>query len=282
MKIQASTYGISDRLTELIGNLQEMEQAKKEGTNEVNLTKASFITPISVLPLAVYAVQNKIKINCLEENNDICSYLDTIGFPNGVTALPKTVKGYLPITKLACVEEDKILGEYEDNILAQAQAIQEIQGLKNALKYLTSELVNNVNEHAGVKHYWLLAQYYERPQKKCEIVIGDCGRGYKKSYEDTEFAVKTDREAIENALEGRSSKSARKKSSARGKGIPSIVNIFVNGYGGKIAIASGNSMIYYKPEEEKKKLELKSYWQGALVAINFNLKPLNYINYVDV
>jgi hypothetical protein len=155
MKIQASTYGISDRLTELIGNLQEMEQAKKEGTNEVSLTKASFITPISVLPLAVYATHNKIKINCLEENNDVCSYLDTIGVPNGVTKLPKGGKGDLPITKLACVEEDKNLGEYEDKILVQAKLARNT-GLKNALKYLTSELVNNVNEHAEVKQYWLL------------------------------------------------------------------------------------------------------------------------------
>jgi hypothetical protein len=281
VKIQASTYGISDRLTEVIANLEELEQAKNNGNSEVNLTKANFITPISILPLAVYANHNNIKIDCLEKDGNVCSYLDTIGFQNGVTKLPKTVKGYLPITKLSCIEEDKILGEYEDNILAQAQASQEIRGLKNALKYLTSELVNNVNEHAEVKHYWLLAQYYEHPRKTCEIVIADSGIGYKKSYKGTDFEVKTDKEAIENALEGRSSKSARAKSSARGKGIPSIVNMFVNGYGGKIVIASGRSIIYYKPDE-KKELKLKSYWRGALVAINFDLKAINYINYVDV
>jgi hypothetical protein len=281
MKIQASAYGISDRLTELTSNLQELEQAKNNGVSEVNLTNASFITPISILPLAVYATQNNIKINCLEENYDVCRYLDTLGFQKGVTVLPETVKGYLPITKLACVEGDKVLGEYEDHILAQAQANEQIPGLKNALKYLTSELVNNVSEHAEVKHYWLLAQYYEHLQKTCEIAIADCGIGYKKSYQETEFEVKTDKEAIQNALEGRSSKSAKAKSVARGKGIPSIVNMFNKGYGGKIAIASGNSLIYYKPQE-KKELKLSSYWQGAIVAINFNLKPLNYINYVDV
>lgn len=281
MKLEASTYGISDRITELIANLDEMKTAKSKGTKEIELSKAGFITPLSILPLAVYANYNKLKINCTEENPNVCSYLDTIGFQEGLTTLPNTTKGYLPITKLACIEEDKILGKYEDTILSQADPSQKIRGLKNALKYLTSELVNNVNEHAKIEHYWLLAQYYERPHKTCEIVIADWGIGYKQSYKGTEFEVKTHKAAIKNALEGRSSKSARAKSNARGKGIPTIVNMFIKGYGGKIIIGSGDNLTYYSPKG-KETFKLNAQWKGALVGIRFNVKELDYIKYVDV
>src|SRR5450756_2443359 len=97
----------------------------------------------------------------------------------------------------------------------------------------------------------------------CEIVLADCGIGYKNSYEGTEFEVETDRDAIINAMEGKSSKSAKAKMKERGKGIPSIANLFVNGYGGKLIIISGESIMYYK-SNERKELKLKSKWQGSL------------------
>lgn len=90
MQIQANCFGISERLTELRQNLSELELAKEKGKDKVKLTKAAFITPLSILPLAVYANNNGIQIDCLEEDGDVCRYLDTIGFQAGLTNLPKT------------------------------------------------------------------------------------------------------------------------------------------------------------------------------------------------
>jgi hypothetical protein len=274
-----ATFGISQRIEELISNLEELEKAKFRGLREIELSRAGFITPFSILPLVVYAINNKLKINCTEDDYDVCSYLDTIGFPNGVTELPSKTKRYLPITKLPPIEENNLLSEYEDRILSQVNTHD--CSFKTSLKYLTSELVNNVNEHANIDHYWILAQYY--PVKNtCEIAMADCGIGYKKSYVGTDFEVDTDLEAIENALEGKSSKSARLHISERGKGIPSIVNLFVNGYGGNLIIVSGTSMVYYR-KNEKTHLSLKSYWNGSLVVINFDLKTIkNPLQYVDI
>ncbi len=275
MELQAKQFGISDRIDELIRNLAEMKTARLRGEAEVELSKVNFVTPLAILPIAVYANHYKLKVNCTEDaNSDPCRYLGTIGFQRGVTTLPKGEKRYLPITKLPPVEDNNVLGEYEDRILSQVTT-GKAEWYKNSVKYLTSELVNNVNEHAGIDHYWILAQYYQFSQNKtCEVVIADNGIGYKNSYKDTEFEVETDAEAIRNALEGRSSKSARAKSKERGKGIPSIANIFLKGYGGKLVIMSGKSIIYFK-KDEKKELETKAYWQGALVCINFNVKDVN-------
>jgi hypothetical protein len=266
MELQAKPFGISDRIDELNNNLAEMEEAKFHGAQEVELSRVNFVTPLSILPLAVYANNNDLTIKCTDHvNYDPCSYLDTIGFQFGVTEFTKIDKRYLPITKLSTKEDNALLSQYEEKILAQTHVERVV------LKHLTSELVNNVNEHAQVDQYWLLAQYYKGSRPIVEIVLADCGIGYKNSYMGTSFEVTNDTDAIINALEGRSSKT---ELNGRGFGIPSLVKIFVNELGGKLIIMSGNSLVYYKPEE-KKELKLKSYWQGALIGINFGPKAIN-------
>ena len=113
--------------------------------------------------------------------------------------------------------------------------------------------VNNVREHAQINQYWLLAQYYKTTHATVEIVLADCGIGYKNSYEATKFEARDDKSAIINALEGRSSKA---ELNGRGFGIPSIVKIFVGALGGKLVIMSGKSLIYYKKEEKRDKTEV--------------------------
>jgi len=269
MELEAKPFGISDRIDELISNLAEMEKAKFQEAQEVELSRVNFVTPLSILPLAVYANDNGLAINCTDRvNYNPCSYLGTIGFQFGVTEFSKTDKRYLPITKLSTKEDNELLGQYEERILSQTNLERVV------LKHLTSELVNNVNEHAQVDQYWLLAQYYQQPRPIIEIVLADCGIGYKNSYKGTNFEVTNDTDAIINALEGRSSKT---ELNGRGFGIPSLVKIFVNTLGGKLIIMSGKSLIYYKPDE-KRELKLKSYWQGALVGINFSPKAINIYN----
>jgi anti-sigma regulatory factor (Ser/Thr protein kinase) len=282
MKLEAKPFGIFDRLEELAINLSEMKKAILKEKTSVDLSTVQFVTPLAILPLAVYANHYGLDIDCTEDPYcDACRYLKTIKFQYGVTSLPSGDKRYLPITKLPPVEDNNVLGEYEERILSQANAAK-ANWYKNSIKYLTSELVNNINEHAQINHYWILAQYYQFSRSKtCEIVIADNGIGYKKSYQDTEFEVETDAEAIENALEGRSSKSAKARLKERGKGIPSIANIFLKGYGGKLVIISGRSIMYYK-QDTKKEIELDAYWKGSVVCINFNVKDVNMLNYVDV
>jgi len=274
MRIRES-YGIFNRIEELIDNLEELENAVLSGDKYVELQEVNFITPLSILPLAIYSCQNNIFINCTEISYSINNYLETICFPQGLTELPTQQKRYLPITRLPPVEENAVLGRYEDSILSQTAECDCITSFRNSLKHLTSELVNNVNEHAKIDHYWLLAQYYKN-NNTCEIVLADCGIGYRESYVNTEFEVDNDTDAIINALEGKSSK---KKPKERGYGIPTIENLFVNGYGGKLVIISGNSGIYYK-KDERTKFDLKSYWQGSLVGINFNLKTVDFYRYI--
>ncbi|MGA2308479.1 MAG: hypothetical protein ABSG57_02885 [Candidatus Bathyarchaeia archaeon] len=268
-------YGISERIDELVQNLEELNSALRNDIPYTDLCRADFVTPLSILPLAVFASHNRMNLTCSEKDHDVQSYLSTIGFPNGFEELPSDEKRYLPITRLPPIEQNKVLGKYEDLILEMASSDEYSSSFKLSLKHLTSELVNNVNEHANIDHYWLLAQFWERPHRTCEIVIADCGIGYKASYKGTKYEVKSDRQAIINALVGKSSK----KENLRGTGIPSIAKMFIHGYGGKLVIMSGKSLIYDKLGE-RKEWKLKSQWQGALVGINFNLKKIEFYKYL--
>jgi hypothetical protein len=274
VEIRANHFGISDRLDELAKNLSEMENARLNGESEVELSKVEFATPLAVLPLAVYGNHHGLSVNCTEDPNcNACRYLRTIQFPGGVTRLPSHIKQYLPITQLPPAEGNQVLSDYEEEILSQADI--QSSKYKDTIKFLTSELANNVLEHAKIDHYWILAQYYELPHNRtCEIVIADAGIGYRKSYEDTEFKVATDAEAIQNALLGKSSKSAKKKSNERGQGIPSIAR-FLRHYSGKLIIMSGTSLMYYKRHTEKK-IDL-DYWNGSIVCINFDVKDMDIL-----
>jgi hypothetical protein len=279
VRIEATWNEFSDRINELINNLSELEDTICDCSFSAELSKISFVTPLSLLPLVVYAYDNNIEINYTEKKkrDNIINYLNIIGFPKGVSNLNNTNRSYLPITYFPPVGENTGLYEYEERMLSQVNMHQRFASFKQNLKFLTHELVNNVNEHSKADKYWLLAQYYKSGQNSCEIVIADCGIGYKKSYMGTNYEVDTDAKAIINALEGKSSKIWNE----RGRGIPSIANLFVNGFGGNLIIMSGQSIILYTPNKDRVEIPLKSYWNGSLVCLNFNLKDVNLYSYID-
>ncbi len=217
-------------------------------------------TPFCNAPV-VYANNNGMQLKCSEPTEYIQDYLNSIHFPTGVITLSQNGRKSLPITNLPSRQENSVLGEYIERILSQSSV--DIADIN----FLTHELVTNVKEHSECFDYWMLGQYYGSARRTCEIVIADCGKGYRASYMGTEFEVNSDADAIINAFEGRSSK----KFDTAAYGIRSIADIFINKYKGKMVIMSGDSIVYYKPDRVKKVIPLNSYWQGSLIGINFSV-----------
>lgn len=270
MKIDIN-YGISGRIEELIENIAEVETVRQSNAKTIRLETVKWVSPLSILPLIIYVKNNSIDLICEEKDPKIKSYLKTIGFPNGVEDIRDSEKSYLPIMKISCNCKDSILSEYEDRIMNITNL--NLSSFRTAVKFLTSELQENVKEHARIDHYWLLAQYWKE-RKICEVAIADTGIGYKESYKGTRYEVQTDLEAIKNALEGKSSK----KIEERGAGIPGILKIFTEGYGGKVVIMSGNALVYYG-RDKVDKYELPFNWKGAFVVINFIVKDIPIQDY---
>jgi anti-sigma regulatory factor (Ser/Thr protein kinase) len=270
-------HSTSKRLLELISNLKELHQTVVDGKSSTDLCPVGWVTPISVLPLAVYANHHNVLVNCTEQNPDIQTYLEAISFQQGTTRPSKSHKNHLPITRLSCSDEKGyVLSTYEDLILSNLPE-ENREPSTNSLKLLTSEIVANIREHAKVDDYWILAQYWDR-MRTCEIAMCDTGIGYRESYRGTPYEVRTHIDAIRNALEGKSSKPPIQE---RGTGIPTIVRMFVEGYGGEVIVLSGDSLLYIH-KKESIPYQMGLDWQGSFVGIRFKLKSKDVMyQYLD-
>jgi hypothetical protein len=231
------------------------------------------VSPISLLPLVISSNYSQLDLTCRESDSQILAYLSRIQFPFGTSQLAHTQCNYLPITRLLCEEQTDVLGEYEDRIL-QLVSPRVRPRFLSGLKYLTSELMANVREHACIDHYWLFCQYWGK-SRTCEIAIADTGIGYKESYVGTPFEASTHFEAIINALEGKSSKDPYE----RGTGIPSISNIFVRGYDRKLVIMSGDTLIYCSPTK-RRMANLNMSYPGSFIGLNFLVKMINILDFI--
>lgn len=264
-------YHTPDRLIEMVKNIKIIDECIKND-EIISISEIGWVYPMSILPIAVHANNNGALLYYSGDDNNIDSYLDTIGFPEGVTSLSYINSNYIPITKISCGLENPILSDYEERILCNVSEKYR-SSFVNGLKFLTSELQNNVEEHADIGHYWIFAQYWEKT-KTCEICIADTGIGYKESYKGTKYEVNNHYNAINNALQGWSCKPIKE----RGCGVSGIMRMFIEGYKGELMIMSGNALLYVN---KKKPIMYKSpvSWNGAIVGLKFTLKNIDVSKY---
>jgi hypothetical protein len=268
-------YDTLNRLAEMQNNLRELISYSNRGRNSIELKVQKRATPFGILPLAVYADLLNMDITYGRNSNDVKRYLRNIAFPQGVSRLSKLrTSTYLPISKLDVNRGDKYLSQYEDMILRNIDDDEILSSFRNSLKYLTSEMVTNIKEHAEVNHYWIMSQYWPSSET-CEITVADTGIGYKESYKDSSYEVETHEDAIKNAIHGRSSKD----NIERGTGIPGMIKIFCEGYGGCIVIMSGDKLLYME-DEKNDFYNLDVFWNGVFIGIRFQLSVINALAYL--
>lgn len=252
------------RLSEMVGNLKEIDQAIKDDEDTVNISNIEWVYPISLLPLVVYAKNNNININYTGNNKSIENYLKEISFPNGIRNLDHIKENCLPIANIDW-RKKHILSKFEKHVLNPIHP--ELRNpFKINLKHFTTELQLNVKEHAKIDNYWVFAQYWPAT-KVCEICLADTGIGYMKSYKGTKYEVNNHRSAIDHVIRGFSSK----KEVDRGCGVPSIIKIFAEGYRGEMGIMSGD-YLFYLNSKNKVPYRCPVTWDGALICLRFTIK----------
>lgn len=264
-------FNLHNILAEMDVNLSKMQEHR--GYKQIGLNiEADWVTPIHLCALAALANNICIDIDCMCKRS-VSSYLKRISFPTGTRSVTGSRGTILPLTRLSSKKDDDVLGRYEDRILGRVDS-RHRSNFRNSLKYMTSELVTNVREHSHVEDYWLLAQHWPKTDT-CEIAIADNGVGYLESYRGTSYEVETHHEAIQNALEGNSSKDWIE----RGAGVPSTVRIFTEGYGGTVVVMTGDALrIIYGGKSER--YRLRSYWPGSLIGLRFDVSNVNILPYL--
>lgn len=177
------------------------------------------------------------------------------------------------------IEHD--MDAFEMNI----QTLHACPHLKSALSYFISELVCNVEQHAGVDVGYGLSMY--DGDKDCLIIgIADGGvsiyGSYIKSQKYLNEVGDSDAQALYLAQNGYSTKN-RPGAENRGYGISSNSKMIVDGLGGTFAILSGNALFYHTPEGKRiYDLPDDVVWPGTLVLAEIPVeeKEFNIYNYI--
>lgn len=157
--------------------------------------------------------------------------------------------------------------------------------LKSAISYFVSELICNVEQHAGVDVGYGLA-LYDTDRNRLIVGIADGGISIYGSYIKSQKYLgeigDSDAQALYLAQNGYSTKN-RPDAENRGYGISSNSKLIVDGLGGIFAILSGNALFYNSSSGKRiYALPDEVVWPGTLVLAEIPVeeKELNIYNYI--
>lgn len=157
-----------------------------------------------------------------------------------------------------------------ENILSAVSQL-----LKNQLKfsekermplaYFLGELTDNINEHSLAAEGYVFAQYYPS-SNYLDLCICDAGQGILQSYlNNPKFDPKTEVEAIQLALSGKSTKD---RAEARGFGITTTRNMLVNGLRDRLFLWSGNTTFLQTANKEAiVNIDGNGHFQGTFITL---------------
>ena len=240
-----------------------------------DFSKITWITPHKTIFLTS-VFHNLIETNCDMET--LNSYLKTIHFPNGLLVdnvenyrehyIKFENKNYSPILKLK-IDNTKDNIDLRDEVIKDfISHISNLINLKSnyigGIRYILSELFDNIFEHSESDYAFLTFQNYPN-LKKIEICISDIGIGILGSYKKTNSSLEknfsdiiTDLDALKSATEGKSTKNVE-----RGFGIHTSRNIISEGFKGYILYQSGNALAI-----NDSIFESNSYIRGVIFVMN--------------
>lgn len=285
---QGDSMGAS--LSSLLDVLEQWSKIKHKKELHINLSNVLFVHPFLILPVCALFANEKEKGKKIifQLPKKIEHYLNTIHFPTGFDAIATenwekvisefSSRTYLPACKIPAATKytgirEQLLTVFENILIQQAN----LKGqMITAIKYIISEAIDNIVEHAGAENGWIMVQSY--PQKGyIDICITDTGSGIWGSYlktENTEITSHT--KAIQFAINGKSTKQITE---TRGYGIDTSRRMLVEGLKGKYVLFSGNALYIYTNELEQITPLNTSGWNGTLLALQLPAKMPENFNY---
>lgn len=241
---------------------------QKERVN-FDFSELKWLFPLLVLPTSVYIKETQSGF-IPPTDSKVNSYLKTICFPKGISQVAELQKrsSYIPIGVLEkkgdSQEKEKLESCFAEMIY---KILEPTVAAQSAVYYPLTELVTNIFEHSKKDVGYIFGQYY--PKKNfLDLCIVDCGRGLTHSYQEDEGLKFSDKEAIKQALSGRSTK----KDLERGYGIRTSKRVVCEGLAGNFVLLSGDTALYSSKKENKLISFPGFYWQGVIVAYRI-LKP---------
>ncbi len=250
----------------LLANLECLYKCFREANGEkvhFDLSGVKWKSPLLLSAIAAY-----IHSTGSTYESGVDSYLDYVRFPKGVSSIRafeearQRSKTYIPISVLK-KENGSGRERLESLFIDMVKSILAAQhpGVHDAISYPITEIVTNVLEHSGAEKGLIFAQYYQT-KKYLDICIVDTGRGLSASYKEEKGLEFSDEEAIEEAMNGHSTK----KDKERGYGLRTSKNIVCKALGGEFVFVSGSAVLVSDSKRERLAPLPGFNWQGVIVA----------------
>jgi len=281
---------MGDSFRVLLEVLEKMETIEADDNIIIDLTRLKFVHPFLTLPLCALITNydNRIEIKYSRATG---GYLETIKFPFGFNALSAENwneyllnfrdKTYLPICQIpvsanATLIREELLTTFENIALHQLKITGQ---MISVIKYLISEAIDNIVDHANVFNGWIMIQNY--PQKGfLDVCILDTGLGILGSYKSFGVPnIDTDVEALKQAINGNSTKQITE---TRGYGIDTSRQMLVDGLKGKYFLFSGSAFYIYTSElEQITPLIGTIKWSGTMLALRIPCAAPTGFDYIS-
>ncbi len=273
----------------LLEALEQIGEVHPEDELIIDLHRLSFVHPFLILPICSFISKLKqynVTVG-IRYGAATRSYLETVLFPEGFNAMNTSNwdrqlsnfqnKTYLPICQIPAARgtikvREQLLATFENILLYQLKLTGQ---MISVVKYLISEAMDNIVEHANVSNGWIMVQNY--PNKGfLDICILDTGLGLLGSYKAFDIAgINTDIDALEQAINGNSTKQITE---TRGYGIDTSRRMLVDGLKGKYFLFSGSAFYIYTNElEQITPLNSNVKWTGTMLALRVpNSVPVGF------
>jgi len=293
---QPSNDSLGSSLEVLLDLLCETNKLNAAENVTFNLQELRFVFPFLILPLSALICRLKSEGTKVEivTSRECSSYLDTICFPDGINPDTNNLwenslnsfasKTYLPVCvipiggKMEPLRE-KLLTIFEGILVKQL----DLNGqLRASIAYLLSESITNIVDHAKVSNGYIMVQNYSK-KAFLDVSIVDTGIGILKSYNPDKFPeINTDEKAINNAVNGKSTKDIPE---SRGYGISTSRKMLVKGLHGIYFLFSGSAFYYWSNLHEViNVIDNELRWNGTMLALRIpkNIpEGFNYINFME-
>lgn len=238
-------------------------KSSHDSSSTLDLMNYEFFYPTTLLPIMGYMAEEKISAMMMPQ---VRGYMSAI-LPDLANKDYVSSKSYA--LRQLTPDQPKLMHKTTDEIIDLADTS---YGGKEAFFYLFNELINNIEEHSNSTRAFIMAQKYKK-LGFTETCVFDNGITIPTCFENHGIEFSTDSEAIEKAMNGKSTKKDQK---GRGWGINTNVQIFTEGLNGEIFIASRNGAVYLNKDKIERYRSTGIYHlDGTLVSLRI---PKGYIN----
>jgi len=170
-----------------------------DGENDLDIDDLQWIEPVGIALLKLYkTAYPNIRI-LLGGNSDSVGYIKTLLNPQS----PKN-RSYIPLEHFGeqVGSIDTIAGQVTEKIVANAHKLSfdDKKDLADYLKYLMSEMMDNVVSHSQSSIGGLVTAQYYPTKDKVQVVIVDNGVGFLKTLL-SKYRLQNEQEAILKAME---------------------------------------------------------------------------------